>query len=188
MLPVPSFDVVLQSASVVVLGGPSTVELQLDTGATGQRGSQIYMGLGNPVSSSTVTDPLLGDLYIDVQSGDTYSWVYQYISKPAGNTWEAVSLLVKPGYSKIHSLNFTAGSASVSIPIANIAPTLTNPQTSNFAVTTTFENANAVASSIVSKQISSSNLIVTIKAAEYNGSWSDLSGAKSVVININITS
>lgn len=185
----PSFDVVLQSASVVVLGGPSTVELQLDTGATGQRGSQIYMGLGNPVSSSAVTDPLLGDLYIDVQSGsNTYSWVYQYISKPAGNTWEAVSLLVKPGYSKIHSLNFTTGSASVSIPIASIAPTLNNPQTTNFAVTTTFENTNAIASSVVSKQILSNNLIVTIKAAEYNGSWSDLSGSKSVVVNINITS
>jgi hypothetical protein len=48
-----NIDVILESPQVVVLGGPSNIQVQLDTGATGQRGSTTYIGSGLP-SSSTI--------------------------------------------------------------------------------------------------------------------------------------
>lgn len=171
----PSIDVILEQPDIVVLGGPSNIELQLDTGATGQRGSLIYVGSGLP-SSSTIpnySSILPGDMYINVAQGQTYLWMYQYIVKPGGNTWEPISSLGISPYSAIYELNYgddVAGEGTISIPISNIIVTSSTLTASNFSVTFSFEHSNPIAASIKNKVVASGNLSITFTAMEYDGS------------------
>lgn len=171
----PSIDVVLESQDIVVLGGPTNIEVQLDTGATGTRGSLAYAGSGLP-SSSTIpnySSILPGDLYINISPGANYSWLYQYLVKPAGNTWEPIVQLNPTLYNKIHTVAFTDGSATLSIPLTNITSSYSLLTPDNFEIQLTFENDNPISFSISGKQIVSTDLSLTIAAAEFDGAaWS----------------
>lgn len=171
----PSIDVILESQEVVVLGGPSTVELQLDTGATGQRGSTTYVGTGLP-SQSTIpnySSILPGDLYINTSPGPNYSWMYQYLVKPGGNTWEPILQLNPTLYNAVYEVAFSSGTATISIPISSITTSTAALSADNFAIGFVFENENPVAGSISSKSVVSGNLVIEITAVEYSsGTWS----------------
>ena len=41
-------DVLLNNDDITVLGPPETVELLVDIGPTGTRGSQVFVGVGDP--------------------------------------------------------------------------------------------------------------------------------------------
>lgn len=170
----PSIDVILEQPDIVVLGGPSNIQVQLDTGATGQRGSLIYVGSGLPTSSTipNYSSILPGDIYINIAQGQTYLWMYQYIVKPGGNTWEPISSLGISPYSAIYELNYgsiTAGEGIISIPISSIIVTTSTLTADNFAVTFSFEHSNPIAASIKTKVVSSENLSITFNAMEYDG-------------------
>ena len=45
-----SAEVLVNTDDITVLGPPAQVNVQLDIGATGNRGSQIFVGTGNPNS------------------------------------------------------------------------------------------------------------------------------------------
>ena len=102
----PSIDVILEDPTITVLGGPSNIEVQLDTGATGQRGTQTYIGAGMPSSSTIPNYSLIlpGDLYINSSPGVNYSWLYQYVVKPAGNQFFNLIHHFIMRYTKWHSL------------------------------------------------------------------------------------
>ena len=174
----PSIDIILESQEVVVLGGPSNVEVQLDTGATGTRGSLAYAGAGLP-SSSTIpnySSILPGDLYVNTAPGANYSWLYQYLVKPAGNTWEPILQLNPALFHAVYEVAFVSGAATISIPVNSIAAGSTGLTADNFAVVCTFENVNPISFSISSKSVSGSpsNLVLEISALEYSsGSWVD---------------
>ena len=184
----PSIDVVLEQPEVVVLGGPSTVEIQLDTGATGQRGSMTYVGTGLP-SASTIpnySSILPGDLYVNVAPGANYSWLYQYMVKPGGNTWEPILQLNPSLYNAIHQVAFTAGTATISIPISQITTNSASLTTDNFSINLSFENSNPISCSVSAKQIISGNLSFTISAVEYSGgTWSAYADS-SVNVSVNV--
>lgn len=183
----PNIDVILESPQVVVLGGPSNIQVQLDTGATGQRGSIVYSGAGLP-SSSTIpnySSILAGDLYINSSSGSNYSWLYQYLVKPGGTNWEPILSLNPSLYNAVHEANFVAGEATLSIPISNISSTI-SLLASNFAVTFSFENSKPVSASLKSKTVLSSNLILVFTAAEFaSPNWSALVGT-AIKVSLNI--
>jgi hypothetical protein len=50
---------------VLVLGGPDTVNVEVDFGDKGDRGSLIFVGNGNPDSVDIGQDPRVFDLYIN---------------------------------------------------------------------------------------------------------------------------
>lgn len=170
----PSIDVVLESQEVVVLGGPTNIEVQLDTGATGQRGSLIYVGSGTP-SSSTIpnySQILPGDVYINIAQGQTYLWMYQYIAKPAGNTWEPLSSLGVSPFASIFEVNYgatTAGEGTITIPIPSIIVTSSILTVNNFVVDFSFEHINPISASIKTKSVSGGNLSITFSAVEFDG-------------------
>lgn len=187
-----NIEVILNDPDLVVLGGPSSVALQVDVGATGQRGSLIYANAGLP---SALTIPnydsiLPGDLYINIESGPNYSWVYQYLVKPGGNTWEAIVSLNPAIYNAIHDVAFVAGSATFSIPLTDITATTTGLTADNFAIDCAFENADPVVSSVSSKAVSAGNLVFTVTAASWNGStWAAYVDATAVVaVSIKVVS
>lgn len=172
-----SVEVLVNAADITVLGPPTTLDVQLDVGPTGQRGSQIYVGAGLP-SSSTIanySEVLPGDLYINVSPGVNYSYLYQYVVGPAANEWQEVLRIQPAIYRALYEVEFSAGTAQISIPIASITSATSSFTVDNFAVEFSFEHTNPVSASISGKAISSSNLVLDFSAVEWDGStWADL--------------
>lgn len=74
-------EVLVSSDNLSVLGGPSSITLNLDTGAQGQRGTFILYGFPNPNSEEAqetfISEPQIFDLYVVVDpSSDDYLQIY----------------------------------------------------------------------------------------------------------------
>lgn len=188
-------DVLLNTEDVVVLGPPDTVDVLIDIGPQGTRGNKFIVGSGEPnaqTSSGVLlgTTLILNDMYIDTAPGTDYGYLYQYISAPGGNTWEQVLSINPSIYSSIETISFSSGSGSITIPISNIVTVTGSPLTaSNFNVQYQIENANPIASSMEIPALVSpgTNLVINFDAIQYSGgSWSNLSGSKTVHLFISI--
>ena len=68
-------DVLLDNDDITVLGPPETLELLIDIGPEGARGSQIFVGVGNPNTEEIGQTPLLNDLYINTSPGADYGYL-----------------------------------------------------------------------------------------------------------------
>ena len=89
----------VNSIDLVVVGGPSTISLDVDLGAKGIRGNAIYPLDGDPRTVSTDhLDILEGDLVINTDPSSvyeeedisTYGWMFKLI----GGVWEPIIDLV----------------------------------------------------------------------------------------------
>lgn len=188
-------DVLLNTEDVVVLGPPESVDVLIDIGPQGTRGSKIIVGSGepNPQTSSGVllgTTLILNDIYINTSPGANYGYMYQYVSQPGGNTWVEVLKVNPTIYSAIETVSFSSGNGSITIPISNIVTVTGSPLTaSNFNVQYQIEGANPIASSVEVPALAGAgtNLVVNLHATQYSGgSWSALTGNKQVHLFISI--
>jgi hypothetical protein len=188
-------DVILSNDDITVLGPPETVELLVDIGPTGERGSKFFVGTGEPnalTSSQTIfsEEIYLYDMYINVAPGADYGYMYQYVSEPGGNTWSQVLKISPTLYSKRHTVTFASGEAAISVPIANIVTVSGSPLTaSNFNVQYSIENTAPIASSIEIPALAGSgtNLVINLNAAKYASStWSNLTGEVTVHLFISV--
>lgn len=183
-------DVVLSNDDLTVLAGPSTLELLVDIGPTGTRGSKFFVGVGDPNLVSGLNQ-ILNDMYINTAPGANYGYLYQYISEPGGNSWVEVLRLNPTIYSKLHTVTFASGtsasmgSGSIIIPITDIS-TASGLSAENFSIQYSIQNANPIASSLSSVQISGTDLVVNIEASEYDGTWGPLDTETSVHIFIAV--
>jgi len=188
-------DVLLNTDDVVVIGPPASIDLLVDIGPQGVRGSKFIVGSGEP-NALTANNVLLGttlilnDMYINTAPGANYGYMYQYISQPGGNTWIQVLKINPAIYSSTDTVVFTSGSGSITIPISNIVTVSGSPLTaSNFNVQFQIEGANPIASSMEIPALAGngSNLVINFDAVQYSGgSWSALTGSKNVHIFISI--
>lgn len=186
---------VVSTESITVFGPPEVIELGLDVGAPGQRGSLIYTGFGDPNINTGVfvNEPaIVGDLYLRTDFGSDYGVIYSYNVTPSGNEWSSVLKFQPVTYSVIEPLTFVSGSVSVSIPVNDIyndAPaTLTS---SNFSIQLTPEHDKAVSFAVVDKGLvttSSRSLVFEIIATEQDesGGVVDLAGIVDFNITINV--
>jgi len=188
-------DVLLNTEDVVVLGPPDSVDVLVDIGPQGTRGSKIIVGSGEPnaqTSSGVLlgTTLILNDIYIQTDPGADYGYMYQYVSQPGGNTWVEVLSISPAIYSAIQTLSFSSGSASTTIPISNIVTVTGSPLTaSNFNVQFQIEGANPIAASMEIPALAGAgtNLVINFDAVQYSGgSWSALTGSKTVHLFISI--
>jgi hypothetical protein len=188
-------DVLLNTEDVVVLGPPDSVDVLVDIGPQGTRGSKIIVGSGEPnaqTSSGVLlgTTLILNDIYIQTDPGANYGYMYQYVSQPGGNTWVEVLSISPAIYSVIQTLSFSSGSASTTIPISNIVTVTGSPLTaSNFNVQFQIEGANPIAASMEIPALAGAgtNLVINFDAVQYSGgSWSALTGSKTVHLFISI--
>jgi hypothetical protein len=90
-------DILLSSDELSVFGGPASIDLNVDIGAQGIRGSYIFTGNGKP------TDPDVDfsqevkayDLYINLKPSDIeYLFLYQYGSINGVLSWSKVLRLI----------------------------------------------------------------------------------------------
>lgn len=173
-------EVLLSNDDVTVLGPPEIVELQVDVGATGVRGSKVFFGAGNPNSIDIGSTPLLNDTYINISPGENYSYLYQYVSEAGANTWVEVLKMNPTIYSLIHTTTYNDGIAQITIPISNITSRGINVA-GNFNVQYSIAHTNPVASSMSIPALAGAetSLVINFKAVEHTtdsgpSEWIDL--------------
>ena len=187
-------DVIVSPDSLSLVGGPSSVNVEVDFGPAGTRGSQIFVGRGQPNNPATVIGqtPNILDLYINLAPAtidDEYLNVYQYQSIDGSNSWVRLFDLLPESLSVKRLATFTTGSAVLNIPIADITPIVDGLTFENFNVQFNVEGSKPIAAAISLSIVEVSqvqNLSVSITASELTGStWAALSGNKTV--NLFIT-
>jgi len=188
-------DVLLDNDDITVLGPPEIVELLVDVGATGTRGSQIFVGIGDPNVVEIGQTPLLNDLYINASPGADYGYLYQYVSQPGENLWIEILELNPTIYSVNHTTTYVNGIAQVVIPISNIT-SATSLTASNFSVQFSIVNDNPVAASMSIPALAggNTNLVINFKAVEHRtdvdsgpyGDWAVLEGEVTTHLFITI--
>jgi hypothetical protein len=190
-------DVVLTTDELLVLSGPSSVNVEVDFGPEGERGSLFYVSVGNPNTALVGQTPKAKDLCVNVLKTDNeYSYVYQYNSDGAnGFQWYPIIKLSPLQYNKILTGTFVDGSKVFNIPVNYIVDEETSQTltSANFNITYSIPNNNPIASSIeigsfTNDPVSGLQVIpVTVNAVEYTGSaWQDLDGVKTVHFVISI--
>lgn len=189
------FDVVVNTDDLVVLGPPDVIDLAISIGEQGNRGATFFAGSGNPndavISQNIFGDtvvPVAGDMFINTATGPEYGWIYIYNPKIVGDQWDQVLRLQPPIFSSAYEETFTAGTSTISVPLASILPngvTQSNPD--NYIVTITPIGSDPTVLTINSKAISGSNLDIVLEGIRYSGgTWSALSGAVDFCMNISV--
>lgn len=85
-------EVLFNNDDVTVLGSPESIDLLLDIGPQGIRGSRFFTGSFIPTNETTIGGIAvqLGDFYLNIsQATSEYSYLYEYVSQPGGNVWIA---------------------------------------------------------------------------------------------------
>lgn len=183
-------EVLLSNDDVTVFGPPAVVEVLVDIGPEGQRGSQFYVGIGNPNAINWGSINLeLNDLYINTAPGGEYGYIYQYRSEPGGNTWIQVLDIFPSTYSVNYDVTFDSGNAEIVIPISDILTvTGTPPTAENFSVQYSIAHDAPVSSSMQIPPLAGleEDLVINLEAIEYvSSAWSPLD--ETVTVHINIT-
>jgi len=175
-------DVLFNNDDITVLGSPESVDLLVDIGPQGERGSQVLVGLGNPNNISIGQTPKLNDLYINSSPGTNYGYMYQYVSRPSGDTWVEILRVSPTIYTEVRTTVFSDGEGQAIIPISNIT-SLTGLQGDNFAIRYSIAHSNPIASSMQIPVISSgeTDLVIDFFAVESNsGTWQNLDEEVSI--------
>jgi hypothetical protein len=183
----------LANDDITVLGPPSTVDVLLDFGATGQRGSKYFVGVGDPNSHTSggqifSQELYLNDMYINTSTGSDYGYMYQYVSEPGGDTWVPVLAVNPVVYSVNYETDFVSGLALITIPISNIVTSSGTVLTAeNFNVQYSIKHSVPTASSISDISIVGTDLKIQISAAKYSSStWSSFT-LDNVIVHTFIT-
>jgi len=193
-------DILLTTEDVAVLGGPETVNVEVDFGPTGDRGSQIFSNVGKPVIGTNgltelAPDCQLFDLYINILStDDEYQYVYQLQNVLGTNTWVKLFKLVSNIYSKNYTAtSFVDGVWTMNIPVAEIVPSslVGSASAENFNIQYSVLNQYPIASSINVGEISTSGgeriLPVTVTASELlDGTFVSIDDIKVVQLFITV--
>lgn len=97
-------EVVLTTDELSILGGPTSLNVALDFGPTGSRGTYIFTGEGKPndsnvnISSASLpaqSTPQIFDFYINLKPSDNeYLFLYQYQNVNGVAIWQRILRLV----------------------------------------------------------------------------------------------
>jgi len=183
-------EVLLSNDDITVLGPPPIIEVLVDIGPKGTRGSQFFVGVGDPNIITIGQTPNLNDLFINASPGGELGYLYQYQSSPGGDSWVKVLDIYPTVYSINYDVTFESGSAEVVIPIADIVTVTGTPLVAeNFSVQYSIAHTNPVASSMQIPPLvgAEDNLVINLEAIEYASSaWSALDEPVTVHFSITI--
>jgi hypothetical protein len=188
-------DVLLSTDDLLVIGGPTSIDLQLDYGSKGTRGSQIFLSNGNPNTEGNILDtPLINDLAINTSAADTeeYLYLYQYKYVDATLAWHPYLKLLPNQFNANYAVAFTSGVGTVTVEIPSVALPTTGAaySASNFNIQATVSNSNPTALSVEIGTVTSGDvytLPITFRAAQFSSStWSQLNATKTVYVAISV--
>ena len=189
-------DVIYSSDNVIVTGGPSSIDLNINSGSRGIRGSRIYSIPGDPRTLSTQelpSDLLEYDLAIVVDSASNEAFTIFQKTGSSPQSWEPLPPLALNVFSAKETIVFDSnGIALARVPVSTIFD-LEEYTVDQFAVQYQIENeAETVSPKPISSAMSLSiipdlennlqNLVAVIKAAEFDGtSWTSLSSTTRTI-------
>lgn len=163
-------DVVLSTVDLDVFGGPSTVNLSLDVGATGERGSRIWVGPNGFAIDLENKDIQLYDVYINTTTG----YLYQYMLQLGAPTWvffKELTAAANEFNNRVSTTFDSDGYAIISLGVPSGA------LVTDYVVNYNIRNAVQPIASSHDIAIISSVLYVVIKASKLSsGTWSNLVG------------
>lgn len=192
-------NVLLTSDRIDVLGGATKVDVDLNLGTAGKRGSYIYVGSGSPTDAGTVIPggtPGVYDMYINLDPTNPADnlFLYQYINQDGEFQWVKLLRLVPNTYVTSHTGVFIDGAMTINIAVADVIPLNTTGyyNENNFNIQHTVISDSPIASAVsigtigLSESTGELSLPVTIKAAKFNGTaWAAMSGA--AIIHLLVT-
>lgn len=182
-------EVLVSNDDITVLGPPPNIEVLVDIGPRGQRGSQFLVGLGNPNQIDIGQTPELNDLFLNIAPSpvDEYGYIYQRVSQPGGPTWVKLTNIFPTFYSTNYDVVFESGAAEIVIPISDITD-VSGLTAENFSVQYSIIHDSPIASSMQIPPLAGleEDLVINLEAIEYvTGSWSALD--EQVTVHIHIT-
>lgn len=188
-----AINLIIQDDNLTVYGPPQSIELAVDIGPKGDKGSKIYTGPGDPNVNSGlfISNPAsISDIFIRNDLGGDYGVLYQYVSVPGGNEWQRVLRFQPITYNEIVDVVFSSGSASFLIPLTSLyenAPT--NLTAEDISLIITPQHNSPVSITISNKIILlgiSRMLQVSLIGKNLGNEVSDLSGTITLNINLSI--
>lgn len=116
-------EINLSSEDLTVLGGPSSITLETNFGAAGNRGVFVMYGLLNPndPNASFITTPQIFDLYVVTDpANENYLQMYQYLNQDGVIAWYPAIKLSINFYGANKLLTFVNGEATLNINIFDL--------------------------------------------------------------------
>lgn len=185
-------DIVLSTEDLTILGGPEAVTVEVDYGATGDRGSQIFVNTGKP-NDTLAPDAQVFDLYINIlPTDDEYQYIYQLQNVLGTNTWVKLYKLVNNFFTKNYETpDFIDGVWSKAVPLAEVVSPdqIGSISSSQLNIQYNILNQNPISSSLILGEINpdDQSIPITIKALEFDGTnWVSLDGQKTVHLFITV--
>lgn len=187
-------EIVLTTEDLVVLGGPDTINVEVDFGPKGDRGSLIFVGNGKPDAIDIGQIPNTFDLYINLlTTDDEYLMIYQYVDVLGTLQWQTLTKLIPNTYVTNQSINFSTANYC-HIPISDIVDPsyVGGVDASNFSIQATFSTSEGypIVSSIKTEVVTLSsiqNLKITFYAKEFDGTnWIDITGSRTANLHISV--
>ncbi|MFM6983881.1 MAG: hypothetical protein ACKOXF_07095 [Chitinophagaceae bacterium] len=187
----------LSNEDITVLGGPAQINVDLDFGPTGQRGSYWIVGNGNPNSQNTQIGqtPQIQDMYLNLDSENgEYLSVYQYQSGIGSTSWIKLVNLIPKIFSKNVTANFVNGIATINISLIDIVPsdiigsivaTDFNIQHSVIDTGSPIASGLSISGIIIDNGLQVLSLEITASKLQ-QGAWENLSGQQSVHLFISL--
>jgi hypothetical protein len=183
------FDVLVNTDDIVVLGGPSQIDVSVDVGPQGDRGAKFFVGSGNPNTLTLPETPQLGDFFVNSSTASDYGWLYIYTQTVSNtNSWEPALKLQPAIYSSNVDATFDSnGLTTIEVLLSDIVSDITITDASRYIVQITPIHSSPVAVSINTKTVSSGYLNIDLEAVEYfSSTWQNLQGAVSLGVTISV--
>ena len=190
-----AIDTIISNDELVVVGPPSSVSVSVDIGPQGERGSQFYYGVGlptAPANASILVDAKVNDLYINTLLGGNYGVVYKLTASPGGSIWIPMLKFQPISHSIQKLVNFTSGTGSISIPLADFyssAPESLNPNAILIQATAELDNPAfiSISNKSITEVSSVKTFIAELKGAELSSGSVSLLSSSATPINIYVT-
>lgn len=188
-----AIDTIISNDELVVVGPPASVSVSVDIGPQGERGSEFYSGVGTPAqNAASLVDAKINDLYINRLLGGNYGVVYKLNAVPGGSSWQPILKFQPISHSIQKLVNFTSGTGSISIPLADFysnAPEGLNVNT--ILVQATAELNNPAFVSVSNKEIkdvsSVRTFVAELKGSEFSSGSVSFISSSATPVNFYIT-
>ena len=192
------FDVVLSTEDLLVLGPVDNVEVQVDIGPTGRRGSKYYVGSGDPNTPGVIPGsdiPQIGDFFINSSTAGDFGWLYVY---QAGQnnivSWQKAIQLQPSLYSNNITVTFAnglaTGSNAPSILISEMTADTSIINTNRYVVQLTPLFADPLLLTIQQKRIPAPDydrLFLDLRAIRFSsGTWLPVTGQVTMGVTVSV--
>ena len=188
-------DIILSTEDLSVFGGPASIDVDVDFGATGTRGSRIYGVSADPrlVTTEKPTDIQNYDIAMVVSPSESdYLTVYQKTGT-VDEDWIEFASLVPNVYSAKAYITFSSGTAVGVVPVSDLF-TLETYTADQFQVQISVEQegSQTLPSSLgyslsISDVGAKKYLVITTTGVEFDtGTWQAIDGQR--IAHLFITS